>query len=69
MIIIKSNTSIDIKFFEFHELAEIISKKYGELDHVMLINEIDSFISSFDRNANSSISVMNMIINSNKALN
>ncbi len=60
---------IGIDNYRNHSPNEIITKKYGELDHVKLINEIDSFISSFDRNANPSISVMNMIINSNKALN
>ena len=69
LIILRSDTSIDIDFLEFDDLAKIINKKYVNLDHMKLINEIDNFISSFDRNASPNISVMNMIINSNKALN
>ena len=69
LIILESDTSYDVDFLEFDDLAKIINKKYVNLDHMKLINEIDNFISSFDRNASPNISVMNMIINSNKALN
>ena len=59
----------DIEFEEFEELALIINKKYENMDHIKLIENIEKFISSTDSNANLRLSLMNMIINSNKALN
>ena len=41
----------------------------GENDHIKLIENIEKFISAIDGNANFRLSLMNMIINSNKALN
>ena len=39
------------------------------MDQLKLIKNIEQFTSSLDGNANSRLSLMNMIINSNKALN
>ena len=39
------------------------------MDHIKLIENIEKFISAIDGNANFRLSLMNMIINSNKALN
>ena len=59
----------DIEFEELEELALIINKKYKNLDHIKLIENIEKFTSSLNGNANLRLSLMNMIINSNKALN
>lgn len=39
------------------------------MDHIKLIENIEKLISVLDGNANPRLSLMNMIINSNKALN
>ena len=39
------------------------------MDQLKLIKNIEEFTSSLDGNANLRLSLMNMIINSNKALN
>ena len=59
----------DIEFEELEELALIINKKYKNLDHIKLIENIEKFTSSLNGNANLRLSLMNMIINSNKELN
>ena len=71
MLISMINHSInyDIEFEEFEELALIINKKYKYMDQLKLIENIEEFTSSLDSNANLRLSLMNMIINSNKALN
>ena len=66
---INQSVGYDIEFEEFEELALIINKKYKNLDHIKLIENIEKFTSSLDGNANLRLSLMNMIINSNKALN
>ena len=65
------NHSIDynIEFEEFEELALIINKRYENMDHLKLIENIEKFTISLAGNANLRLSLMNMIINSNKALN
>ena len=65
------NESIDSKigFNEFEELASIVSSKYTNMNHVELVKNIEDFHQSLDANANPQLSLMNMIINSNKALN
>ena len=67
--IINQSIDYDIEFEEFEELALIINKKYENMDHIKLIENIEKFISAIDGNANFRLSLMNMIINSNKALN
>ena len=67
--IINQSIDYDIEFEEFEELALIINKKYDNMDHIKLIENIEKFISAIDGNANFRLSLMNMIINSNKALN
>mgnify|MGYP005682148869 FL=1 len=67
--IINQSIYYDIEFEEFEELALIINKKYENMDHIKLIENIEKFISATDGNANFRLSLMNMIINSNKALN
>ncbi len=67
--IINQSIDYDIEFEEFEELALIINKKYDNMDHIKLIENIEKFISAIDGNANLRLSLMNMIINSNKALN
>ena len=65
---ISSNDVDDIQTKE--EIIElIINKKYENMDHIKLIENIEKFISAIDGNANFRLSLMNMIINSNKALN
>ena len=66
---INHSISYDIDFEEFEELALIINKKYKHMDQLKLIENIEEFTSSLDGNANLRLSLMNMIINSNKALN
>jgi len=66
---INQSIDYDIEFEEFEELALIINKKYENMDHIKLIENIEKFISVLDGNANLRLSLMNMIINSNKALN
>ena len=66
---IKKVLTGDIEFEEFEELALIINKKYKNMDHIKLIENIEKLISVLDGNANPRLSLMNMIINSNKALN
>ena len=67
--IINQSIDYDIEFEEFEELALIINKKYENMDQLKLIEIIEEFTSSLDGNANLRLSLMNMIINSNKALN
>ena len=66
---INQSVGYDIEFEEFEELALIINKKYKNMDHIKLIENIEKLISVLDGNANPRLSLMNMIINSNKALN
>ena len=66
---INQSVVYDIEFEEFEELALIINKKYKNMDHIKLIENIEKLISVLDGNANPRLSLMNMIINSNKALN
>ena len=66
---INQSVGYDIEFEEFEELALIINKKYKNMDHIKLIENIEKLISVLDGNANTRLSLMNMIINSNKALN
>ena len=66
---INQSIKYDIKFEEFEELALIINDKYGNMDQLKLIKNIEEFTSSLHGNANLRLSLMNMIINSNKALN
>ena len=65
------NESIDSKigFNEFEDLASIVSSKYINMNHADLVKNIEDFHQSLDANANPQLSLMNMIINSNKALN
>jgi len=65
------NESIDSKigFNEFEDLASIVSSKYINMNHTDLVKNIEDFHQSLDANANPQLSLMNMIINSNKALN
>ena len=51
------------------ENEKTINKKYKNMDHIKLIENIEKLISVLDGNANPRLSLMNMIINSNKALN
>ncbi len=66
---IKQSIKYDIEFEEFEELALIINKKFENMDQIKLIKNMEEFASSLDGNANLRLSLMNMIINSNKALN
>lgn len=66
---INQSIGYDIEFEEFEELALIINKKYKNMDHIKLIENIEKLISVLDGNTNPRLSLMNMIINSNKALN
>ena len=66
---INQSVGYDIEFDEFEELALIIYRKYNNMDHIKLIENIEKLISVLDGNANPRLSLMNMIINSNKALN
>ena len=66
---INQSIKYDIEFEEFEELALIINKKFESMDHIKLIKNIEEFATSLDGNANLRLSLMNMIINSNKALN
>ena len=66
---INHSINYDIDFEEFEELALIINKKYKHMDQLKLIENIEEFTSSLNSNANFRLSLMNMIINSNKALN
>ena len=66
---INHSINYDIEFEEFEELALIINKKYKYMNQLKLIENIEEFTSSLDGNANFRLSLMNMIINSNKALN
>ena len=66
---INHSINYDIDFEEFEELALIINKKYKYMDQLKLIENIEEFTSSLNGNANFRLSLMNMIINSNKALN
>ena len=66
---INQSIEYDIKFEEFEELALIINNKYENMDQLKLIKNIEEFTSSLNGNANFRLSLMNMIINSNKALN
>ena len=66
---INQSIEYDIEFEEFEELALIINNKYENMDQLKLIKNIEEFTSSLDGNANLRLSLMNMIINSNKALN
>ena len=66
---INQSIEYDIEFEEFEELALIINNKYENMDQLKLIKNIEEFTSSLDGNANLRLALMNMIINSNKALN
>ena len=66
---IKQSIEYDIEFEEFEELALIINKKFENMDQIKLIKSMEEFATSIDGNANLRLSLMNMIINSNKALN
>ena len=66
---INQSIEYDVEFEEFEELALIINNKYKNMDQLKLIKNIEEFKSSLDGNANLRLSLMNMIINSNKALN
>ena len=59
----------DIQFAELEDLASIIDNKYKNMNHLKLISNIEDFNRSLNGNANPRLSLMNMIINSNKALN
>ena len=61
------NSKIGLK--EFEELASVVGTKYVNMNHTELIKNIEDFRQALDRNANPQLSLMNMIINSNKALN
>ena len=61
------NSKIGLK--EFEELASVVGSKYVNMNHTELIKNIEDFHQTLDRNANPQLSLMNMIINSNKALN
>jgi DNA polymerase-3 subunit delta' len=65
------NESINsrIGFNEFEELALIVGSKYTNMNYVELVKNIEDFHQTLDANANPQLSLMNMIINSNKALN
>ena len=47
----------------------MVGTKYVNMNHTELIKNIEDFRQALDRNANPQLSLMNMIINSNKALN
>ena len=66
---INQSIEYDIEFEELEELALIINKKFENMDQIKLIKNMEEFASSLDGNANLRLSLMNMIINSNKALN
>ena len=66
---INQSIEYDIEFEEFEELALIINKKFENMDQIKLVKNLEEFASSLDGNANLRLSLMNMIINSNKALN
>ena len=66
---INQSIEYDIEFEELEELALIINKKFENMDQIKLIKNMEEFASSIDGNANLRLSLMNMIINSNKALN
>ena len=66
---INQSIEYDIEFEELEELALIINKKFENMDQIKLIKNMEQFTSSLDGNANLRLSLMNMIINSNKALN
>ena len=66
---INQSIEYDIEFEELEELALIINKKFENMDQIKLIKNMEEFVSSLDGNANLRLSLMNMIINSNKALN
>ena len=66
---INQSIEYDIEFEEFEELALIINKKFENMDQIKLIKSMEEFATSIDGNANLRLSLMNMIINSNKALN
>ena len=66
---IKQSIDYDIEFEEFEELALIINNKYKNMNQLKLIENMEEFTRSLDGNANLRLSLMNMIINSNKALN
>mgnify|MGYP001447204964 CR=1 FL=1 len=66
---INQSVTYDIDFKEFEELALIIDEKYRNMNHLQLIVYIEEFNRSLTGNANLRLSLMNMIINSNKALN
>ena len=66
---INQSIEYDIEFEEFEELALIINKKFENMDQIKLIKNMEEFASALDGNANLRLSLMNMIINSNKALN
>ena len=66
---INQSIEYDIEFEELEEPALIINKKFENMDQIKLIKNMEEFASSIDGNANLRLSLMNMIINSNKALN
>ena len=66
---INQSIEYDIEFEELEELALIINKKFENMDQIKLVKNLEEFASSLDGNANLRLSLMNMIINSNKALN
>ena len=59
----------EIGLNEFEELASIVNSKYTNMIHSELVKNIEDFYQNLDANANPQLSLMNMIIKSNKALN